>query len=191
MADTPMRGHARAAILAEATVQFNAHGVRQVSADKVIAAAGVSKVTFYRHFPTKDDLVVAYLEAELARVQAAVARAEGTPGERGLGAALADEICRPGFRGCPFINAAAEYPDDEHPVRAVVARFRAWMIGAIGEALKVRGAERPEQTARQIMMMRDGALVEGYVTGDAARVASELEAGVAALVSSTAAAPER
>ncbi|WP_297084868.1 TetR/AcrR family transcriptional regulator [uncultured Demequina sp.] len=188
MADKPMRGHAREAILAEATAQFTALGIRAVSADRVIDGAGVSKVTFYRHFPTKDDLVVAYLEAELERVRSAVERAAAATGSHGLSGALADEICRPGFRGCPFINAAAEYPDADHPVRDVVARFRAWMIAAIREALVSRGVEGADEAARQIMMMRDGALVEGYVTGDAERVARELEAGVAALVASAVAA---
>ncbi|WP_238581615.1 TetR/AcrR family transcriptional regulator [Demequina aestuarii] len=182
MATGTMRGQARAAILRAAVSEFTSHGIRAVSADRVMADAGVSKVTFYRHFPTKDDLVVAYLEAELDRVQRAVADAgEGaTPGQ--WSAALAEEICRPGFRGCPFINAAAEYADPDHAVREVVARFRAWMIGAITAALVSRGVAEPERVARQVMMLRDGALVEGYVSGDPDRVAAELSAGVDALV---------
>lgn len=182
MAESMMRGRARGAILRAAVSEFNAQGIRAVSADRVIADAGVSKMTFYRHFPTKDSLVVAYLEAELDRVQRAVADSDGasTPGQ--WSTALAEEICRPGFRGCPFINAAAEYPDPEHQVRAVVARFRAWMIGAIADALAAEGVKEPERVARQVMMLRDGALVEGYVAGDPARVAAELASGVDALV---------
>lgn len=187
MATDTMRGQARQAILRAATAEFTTHGIRAVSADKVIADAGVSKVTFYRHFPTKDDLVVAYLEAELERVQRAVresgagdASAEGTAGQ--WSSALAEEICRPGFRGCPFINAAAEYADPQHPVRGVVSRFREWMIGAIATALAAQGVGHAERVARQIMMLRDGALVEGYVSGDPQRVTAELSAGVGALV---------
>ncbi|MFW7415246.1 TetR/AcrR family transcriptional regulator [Demequina sp. SO4-18] len=187
MAADTIRGRAREAILGAAVAEFNAHGIRAVSADRVIADAGVSKVTFYRHFPTKDDLVVAYLESELERVQRTVA--EMTVADAGEGeapghwsAALAEEICRPGFRGCPFINAAAEYPDPDHAVRAVVARFRAWMIGAIATGLESQGVAEPARVARQVMMLRDGALVEGYVSGDPDRVAAELWAGVDALV---------
>ena len=182
MADTTKRGRAREAILAVAVDQFNALGIRAVSADRVIALAGVSKVTFYRHFATKDDLVVAYLEAELARVQAVVAGAAQGTSTSALTDALAQEICRPGFRGCPFINAAAEYPDPSHPVRAVVSRFRTWMTDTIAAALAERGVAQPGTVARQIMMLRDGALVEGYVDGHPERVAAELERGVAALV---------
>lgn len=182
MATNPMRGRARAAILRAAVSEFNAQGIRAVSADRIIADAGVSKMTFYRHFPTKDALVVAYLEAELERVQRVVAEADETTSAGQWSAALAEEICRPGFRGCPFINAAAEYPDSEHQARAVVARFRAWMIGSIAQALGTQGIADPERVARQVMMLRDGALVEGYVAGDPDRVASELTAGVEALV---------
>lgn len=182
MTESTIRGRARDAILAAAIEQFNAQGIRAVSADRVIAQAGVSKVTFYRHFATKDDLVVAYLEAELARVQAVVASASSTTPPATLSEALADEICRPGFRGCPFINAAAEYPDPHHPVRAVVARFRAWMIEAIAVTMSERGVARAQAVARQIMMLRDGALVEGYIDGHPDRVAAELQRGVAALV---------
>nr|WP_234988028.1 TetR/AcrR family transcriptional regulator [Demequina sp. NBRC 110056] len=186
-AAAPMRGRARAAILTVAVARFTADGIRAVSADRVMDEAGVSKVTFYRHFPTKDDLVVAYLEHELARVQDAVAQARDDGSRETLGQALADEICRPGFRGCPFINAAAEYPDPTSPVRAVVTRFRDWMISTIATALTERGVPEAgaSSTARRIMMLRDGALVEGYVSGDARGVARELEAGVAALVNAT------
>lgn len=185
MTESTIRGRARDAILAAAIEQFNAQGIRAVSADRVIAQAGVSKVTFYRHFATKDELVIAYLEAELARVQDVVTRASDATASVTLSEALADEICRPGFRGCPFINAAAEYPDPHHPVRAVVARFRSWMIDAIAAALSERGVARPQAVARQIMMLRDGALVEGYVDGHADRVAAELQQGVAALVAAS------
>lgn len=103
---------------------------------------------------------------------------------RVLGDALAREICRPGFRGCPFINAAAEYPDPASPVRAVVSRFRAWMTDEIERVLASQGLEPASAapTARRIMMLRDGALVEGYVSGDPERVAGELEQGIDALV---------
>ncbi|WP_143340558.1 TetR/AcrR family transcriptional regulator [Demequina sp. NBRC 110057] len=173
------RGQARDAILAAASALFNAYGTRAVSADRILAEAGVSKVTFYRHFATKDALVVAYLEGELARLQELGTEANGDP--QAIAGIFEEEMCRPGFRGCPFINAAAEYPDPAHPVREVVARFRAWMIGAIEAWAMQRGAAHPADVARQVMMLRDGALVEGYVTGDAERVARELRAGIAAL----------
>ncbi|MFV0287407.1 MAG: TetR/AcrR family transcriptional regulator [Demequina sp.] len=175
------RGQARDAILATASALFHASGTRAISADRILADAGVSKVTFYRHFPSKDALVVAYLEDELARLQSLGAQAGSDP--QAIAGIFEEEMCRPGFRGCPFINAAAEYPDPTHPVREVVARFRTWMMGAIEAWATERGARDPAQVARQVMMLRDGALVEGYVAGDPARVARELRAGIAALAS--------
>lgn len=182
-----VRGPAvREAIVEAAADLFAEHGLRAVSADRILAAAGFSKVTFYRHFPTKDDVVVAYLERELDLVRAAIAAAGERPSDReALAAALTEEMCRPSFRGCPFINAAAEYPDAHHPVRAVVRDFRALMVAAIERWLDAIGSAAPEarpRLAEQIMMLRDGALVAGYLDQDAELVAQGLSDGIAALV---------
>lgn len=174
------RGHARDAILATASTLFTTQGIRAVSADRILAEAGVSKVTFYRHFATKDDLVVAYLEAELERLQRRGGETRGDP--RAIAAIFEDEMCQPGFRGCPFINAAAEYPDSDHPVREVVARFRTWMTEVIARWARESGVADPEDVAQRVMMLRDGALVEGYISGEPRRAADHLAAGIAALV---------
>ena len=114
----------RTRILDAAAVLFYTEGIRAVSADRIIAAAGTTKVTFYRHFRTKEDLVVAYLQAQSARIRAAAEQLSGDPcaGLLQLAEAMGAETCVPGFRGCPFINAAAEYPDAGSPVRAAVGR---------------------------------------------------------------------
>ena len=181
--DAPLRGAGvRDAILDSARQLFDHHGIRPVSADRVIAAAGISKVTFYRHFPSKDQLVVAYLEDELERVHAALRDRGGAPSTVEAAAAMiADELCRPGFRGCPFINAAAEYAEPDHPVRAMVARFRGWMTDVIAAWLGTQGVE-DRAVAEQIMMLRDGALVAGYLDGDPDGVARRLAAGMRALM---------
>lgn len=182
-AQTVVRGQARDAIVEAASALFNALGIRAVSADRVIEAVGCSKVTFYRHFRSKDDLVVAYLEGELARLQRAAAEYAGaSPTIDEIATALIDEMCQPGFRGCPFINAAAEYPDPDHPVRAVVMDFRRWMTGAIEAWLEQRSVDAPAAVATQVMMLRDGALVEGYVSGDSASVHVSLARGLGRLI---------
>ena len=169
---SPRRGPAVAEEIVEAASRlFASHGIRAVSADRILAEVGFSKVTFYRHFPSKDDVVVAYLERELARVRAAIAQGTGAPPDlTTIAAALTVDMCRPGFRGCPFINAAAEYPDAEHPVRRVVADFRAVMVSAIegwlGSVGVTREGANTAVLAHQIMMLRDGALVAGYLDRD-------------------------
>ncbi|WP_062520629.1 TetR/AcrR family transcriptional regulator [Demequina silvatica] len=180
----PARGPAvRDAIVDAAAAQFAEHGIRAVSADRILAEAGFSKVTFYRHFPTKDDVVVAYLSRELDRVRAAIGTAAGEEWDRdALAAALTQEMCRPHYRGCPFINAAAEYPDPDHPVRHVVADFRTLMLTAISAWLERRGVDRRHEIAEQIMMLRDGALVAGYLDHDVDGVARALADAIGTLV---------
>jgi AcrR family transcriptional regulator len=172
---TPMRQR----ILEAAADLFYAQGIRAVSAEKIIARVGITKVTFYRHFPTKDDLVVAYLERRAAWERDAVAGARLAAGGRvsevfrmvaeGIGA----ESCSPGFRGCPFINAAAEYADAEHPVRKVVDAHRRWFKGVVEEMLGELGVTEVSDVADQLLMLRDGAMVAGYL-GDPTTVARSL-----------------
>src|ERR1700748_1620053 len=99
-AKVPMRER----IIEAATELFYAQGLRAVSAEKIIAQVGITKVTFYRHFPTKDDLIVAYLERrakwERDAIAQARAAADDVPGVfRILAEAIGAESCSPGFRG--------------------------------------------------------------------------------------------
>jgi len=179
-----------ARVLAAAGRLFYSDGIRAVSADRVIAAAEVSKVTFYRHFPTKDALVVAWLSAVAAAERAALDAVRAAhPGDagavlRGYAEGLGAESCRPGFRGCPFINAAAEYADPDHPVRAVVAEHRRWMVGTAATLLADLGLDDPVGAAEELVVLRDGAMVAGYVGGPerAAAVAATLRHAGAAVV---------
>ena len=155
-------------IVSVASDLFNAHGIRAVSADRILAVVGCSKVSFYRHFASKDDLVTAALEDELAYVATVV----GERGDQDFEVMLRQQLCRPGFRGCPFINAAAEYPDPDHPVRHTVAKFRRLMIETFEGALSARGVANPREAAHALMMLRDGALVSGYLESDPEAVIS-------------------
>lgn len=161
-------------ILDVAAARFYAQGIRAVSADTLIAEAGVTKATFYRHFPTKDDLVVAYLDAVIDAEQAMLARwrteLPDDPGAiltRYLDAVTAD-ACGPTFRGCPFINAAAEYPDAAHPVRAAVARHRAWLLEQTTSLARAMGVAEPELAGAQLVLLRDGYLVASEAGADVA-----------------------
>lgn len=176
----PAPSPVRERILAAADAMFYAEGIRAVSADRVIAGAGVSKVTFYRHFPTKDDLVLAYVRGRVEAERAAFEEARAGRSARetldDLATIIAEVSCAPGFRGCPHINAAAEYPDPEHPVRVVVAEHRAWLADALTGLLREVGVRRVEQAVEQLMMLRDGAMIAGYLAGPASTRAAALEA---------------
>ena len=180
----------RELIIQAAAVLFYAQGIRAVSADKIIAKVGITKVTFYRHFPGKDDLVVAYLERrsqwERDAVEGARQATAGAPAEafRLIAEGIGAESRTPGFRGCPFINAAAEYADADHPVRKVVDSHRRWFRGVLEDLLREIGVADVSGAADQLVMLRDGAMVGGNL-GDPQVVARSLiNAGRAVIESS-------
>ncbi|GAA3839678.1 TetR/AcrR family transcriptional regulator [Saccharothrix violaceirubra] len=168
---------ARDRLLTTASRIFYLRGIHTVPVDEVIGAAGVSRATFYRHFSGKEDLVRACLAAHAddmrARVSEIVAAA-GSPRVAltvlvtGLGERLRDTS----FRGCPFINAAAEFPDPTHPVRGIIAGHRAWLVEAMTALLTTAGRPDPAADARTLMMLRDGALVGGYLDDRSATLAT-------------------
>ncbi|WKX72558.1 TetR/AcrR family transcriptional regulator [Streptomyces sp. XD-27] len=108
------RPSARERILSTATELFNAHGVRAVGVDRIIAESGVAKATLYAHFRSKDDLVVAYLrvadEHWRGALRDAATAAGQAPREQLVGVfdALHETTVRDGFRGCAFTNTAGE-----------------------------------------------------------------------------------
>lgn len=160
---------ARERILEAAMQRYYAEGIRAVSADKLIADAGVSKVTFYRHFPTKDDLVAAYLETHAQRECDALnqQRTKMPTDPAGVllwyAGAVGAASCSPGSRGCPFINAAAELSDATHPGRIIISTHRAWLTNQLAELLDQLDSADSHAQAEQIMMLRDGAMVSGYL----------------------------
>jgi AcrR family transcriptional regulator len=156
-------------LLEAATELFYSQGLRAVSVDKVIERASTTKVTFYRHFKSKDDLVVDYLEhaaaLERASIDASVAHGDGDVDAvlRLMSEQLGGMACSPGFRGCAFINAAAEYPDLDSPVRRVIDAHRAWYKATFRLLVAPLGLPDPAGVADDLMLLRDGAMVSGYL----------------------------
>jgi AcrR family transcriptional regulator len=154
---------ARQRILDTAVGLFYAEGVHTVGIDRIIAEAGVAKATFYHHFPAKDDLVRAYLSEQLTRQRAAASSARVSLSDAGPRQTLMRMFVLMGefgagadYRGCPFINAAAEYPDPSHPVRQVIADHRRWFRDLLRELLTELGDPEPDRTADLLMLLRDG-----------------------------------
>lgn len=180
----------RARILEAATRRFYADGIRAVSADRLIEDAGISKVTFYRHFGSKDDLVVAYLQAVAASEEGALTQVRaaqvGDPAAvlRWYADHVAEVSCSEGFRGCAFLNAAAELAQADHPARAVVAGHRAWLRTQATELLVELGmdAEAAGRAAHALLMLRDGAMIAGSLDGDPAAVGQGLTAAGNAVI---------
>lgn len=153
---------ARRRILDTAKRLFYAEGIRAVGIDRIIAEAGVAKATFYHHFPAKDDVVCAYLEAELRDQQVAAQKLRRDEPVRAIVdvfEVIGEIGCGPKFRGCPFVNAAAEFPDPAHPVREVVRAHREWFRGLLVELLAEGPDSEAERTADMLLILRDGITV--------------------------------
>ena len=135
--------------------------------EDVVVRAGTTRMTLYRHFPSKDDLVLAHLHrradqerALLADVLDVAARGRYSP-LLVLAARIKDDVAAPGFRGCPFLNVVAEYRDPAHPVRRLVAAHRAWFRSRLLVMVADTGALDPEGVADRIVLLRDGAMTAG------------------------------
>ncbi len=122
----------------------------------------MTRVTFYRHFPSKDDLVLAYLEERKVRARAAVQKIiDAYPGDpRGALHAWAVALTADGmideYRGCTFVNAAAEYEPPGHPVRRLAVDQRRWVNAATESLLRQAGHPDPAAAARLLMALRTG-----------------------------------
>jgi AcrR family transcriptional regulator len=161
------RSEARERLVAAASRLFYAEGINSVGVDRIVSESQVTLATFYRHFPGKQDLVVAYLQGVhdtlVARAAALADRAEGRDLVRELGAQVVAEIGHEGFRGCAFINAASEFEDREGAVRLVVAAHRRWYHDLMRRAFADAGHVHPANAARHFVMLRDGAVTAGYL----------------------------
>ncbi|OPC77492.1 TetR family transcriptional regulator [Embleya scabrispora] len=168
--DRPRESPARRRVLDTASVLFYAEGVHAVGVDRIIAEAAVAKATFYHHFPAKDALVHAYLteqfEAQRRTVADFLADSADLPAREVL-VRLFDLIVevgrKPDFRGCPFINAAAEFPEVAHPVRGAILDHRAWFRTTVADLLTAAGDARARTTADILMLLRDGLAVGCYL----------------------------
>ncbi len=168
------RTHPRDRLLDTAARLFYSHGIHTVGVEQLVSEAAVTRATFYRHFAGKEGLVLAYLHQRDARVRRDVAAVRAA--HRGREALLAlmalvgEGVRRDGFRGCGFLNAAAEYPDPTHPVRQYVAEHRRWYLGVLRELAEEVGHPEPGDLARMLVVLRDGAMAGGHLDegGDAA-----------------------
>lgn len=171
---------ARERILESAFRLFYAYGVRAVGIDRIIEESGVAKATFYKHFPSKDDLVVAYLDKVdgiwTGQLRDAAAAAGESPRDQlvGMFDALGGACRRDGYRGCAFINAAAEHQAGTAVHDRTLEHkdaVRAWVRELAARA----GAGDPDALARALTLLLDGGLASGALDAlpDAPVIAKE------------------
>ena len=161
---------ARERLLSAANELFYEEGVHTVGIDRVIERAGVAKATLYSAYGSKDELIRAYLEgrhqSRRARIAAAMERHE-TPRERLLAIfdVLGEAFAQPNYHGCAFVNASAEARPGG-PIDEAVGEYRSWLRGLLTELATEAGAAKPEQLARQLQLMYDGAAVSAQIDHD-------------------------
>ena len=156
---------ARERLLRTASGLFYAKGIHTVGIDEILSRSQVTRATFYRHFPSKDDLIVQYIRSADQGIRDTVAAATDSPTSpdssvRALADFVASQIKTPGFRGCAFLNAAAEYPDVENPIHQAILAHRSWFHETVLHAFG-RVTDRAPLAAAHFVMLRDGAFVEG------------------------------
>ena len=174
----PKQGRDR--LVGVAMALFYYHGISPIGLDRILAEAGVSKTTFYKHFESKDELVVATIEMRDAWQMDAWARAvEVLVGEdardqlMGVLDVLDLIINEPSFRGCQFINAAAEFPNPSDPIHRAAVRHKQGNSNWFRDLAERAGASDPEAFADGYTMLFEGALVLRQVhdRDDAAKAA--------------------
>lgn len=157
---------ARERVLETAYALFSTRGIRGVGVDEVIAGAGVAKATMYRHFPSKDDLVVAFLAQRELRwtlgwVEAEARSRGGTPEEQLLAIFdLFDEwFRRPDFEGCSFINVLLEM-GSEHPAGRACVEHLENIRGVVRALAEEAGLRDPVTFARSWHILMKGSIVQ-------------------------------
>ncbi|PWW01362.1 TetR family transcriptional regulator [Hoeflea marina] len=158
----------RQRLIETATRLFYLNGIHSIGVDRIIAESGVAKATFYNHFPSKDDLVKTYIEEQDKIGRAAVAQLPDKPPRELIISMLeriVDAAATENFRGCPFLNAAAEYADPGSPVRQAIAARRRWYHGRIRDLASSAGIARPSIAASLLVALSDGLLEIGYLEG--------------------------
>ena len=163
----------RERLLDRATDLFYTYGIHAVGLDRILKDVGVTKTTFYNHFESKDQLTCDVLRRrhdwELEWFVKAVEEvSEAQPHSRLLGMfdVLHKWFTDPDFRGCQFINAAAEFPSPNDPVHREASRHKAAMRELLYETCKAAGAADPHELGNQLMVLIEGAITLRQVTGD-------------------------
>ena len=161
----------RARILAAAGELFYRHGIRAVGVDSIAEAAGTNKMTLYRHFTSKDELVAEYLRQEAGKADGWWARLEADhPGDplaqvRAWLAGIAAHVADCNQRGCALANAAVELPEKDHPARAVIEECKRRQRDVLVLLCERANLTEPEMLADEFLLLIEGARVTSQSVG--------------------------
>jgi AcrR family transcriptional regulator len=165
-----MATNKRDLLLGTAERLFYTEGYHATGIDRILSESGVAKMTLYKHFKSKDELILAVLDARqqpmLERLGDARRKLPPRDALLGIFDGLHNMIHNPdAFCGCLFINAAAEYQDREHPIHQRAAAYKAQFQDYLRELLQALDAPEPSQLARQLQFLIEGALSMAHIEG--------------------------
>jgi AcrR family transcriptional regulator len=166
-------------ILQTADRLFYLQGIRAIGVDTIAAEVGISKRTLYNHFPSKDALILAYLERRLVQPRAS----DESPLEQILGTfdSLERRFAAKDFRGCPFVNAVAELGPKDKAVKKIATAFKESRRLWFRDLLIELGVTDPEALATQLTLLVDGAIAQDLVRDDPAMARAAKVAATALL----------
>lgn len=185
------RTSAREIILQTAADLFFRDGFRAVGIDTIIKQADIAKMTLYRHFPSKDHLIVAYLQDTNNKFWAwfdeSTRRAEGDPMSQLIAffEALEKLVTTPQCYGCPFLNAVVDFPESGHPGHQVAVEHKQAVRARFRDLARQAGTESPDILADQLLLLMDGAFMSARMfrsNNPAAHVAKAAEALITAQI---------
>jgi AcrR family transcriptional regulator len=172
VASVPAAGSKSEQLVSTALRLFYRDGYHAVGIDTVLAEAGVAKMTLYKHFPSKTDLIVAVLVRQAARLGAerqALIDAAGTdPAARfaALFTWFEQWFRSPDFNGCAFIRAVAEFPASESPVNKTVVAYRTRYLDLLEGLVSAMQVAKPRTVAEEILLLTEGAIVVAHTFRD-------------------------
>jgi AcrR family transcriptional regulator len=168
----------RRRLIDTARAHFYRDGFRGAGLDAILADVGISKAGFYKHFASKEDLMVGVLEAideMLGREFRQMVRDRGGPSAVGQLRALVDvvheEIMQESFHGCIFVGAAMEFPLAHEPAHRVALRHKQSIEQFVYELAERAGCGDPQALAQELCLIIEGAYVTRSVTNDASTIA--------------------
>jgi len=156
-------GSARDKVFAVAADLFYRKGLHAVGVEEIVREADVAKISLYRHFASKDDLILAYLEdrssAFLRQWDETFDRYQDKPRAqlRAIMTYIAERTTAAGYRGCPFINFCAEYPDESHPGRRIAQATKRALRERFLRLAKALQAPQPQRLADGFLLLVEGA----------------------------------
>jgi AcrR family transcriptional regulator len=150
---------------------FYKESIRAVGVETIVKQAGVAKISLYRSFESKDDLIVAYLASRNVdywrNLDRIIAAKQDDPRAqlRALVGYVANRATTSGYRGCPFINYASEFPEPSHPGHRIVEENKQEMRRRLVGLGKAIGASRPVQLADALFLLIEGAYASSQTLG--------------------------